>query len=185
MPSDRQYELRRGVTVYATGFVFTHNQLEQIARGACDEQFRMKNGGNSDLVFALMWHVERYKYEIIPLYDGNVRQEYLFATSFFPYVKKHKDGDSIYQRLSSLSEEDQATWYERYGKYADVPLTDCEKRTICYPTHVAVASFLRSEVSRVISENKDLWDLVEPIPTLQETMAQFAAYVNAPRARRP
>ncbi|KAK7026227.1 hypothetical protein R3P38DRAFT_2948415 [Favolaschia claudopus] len=171
MPSDRQYELRRGVTVYATGFVFTHNQLEQIARG------------NSDLVFALMWHVERYKYEIIPLYDGNVRQEYLFATSFFPYVKKHKDGDSIYQRLSSLSEEDQATWYERtrrhtpskrYGKYADVPLTDCEKRTICYPTHVAVASFLRSEVSRVISRNRDLWDLVEPIPTLQESTSLYS-----------
>ncbi|KAK7063582.1 hypothetical protein R3P38DRAFT_5098 [Favolaschia claudopus] len=127
-----------------------------------------------------MW---RYKYEIIPLYDGNVRQGYLFATSFFPYFEKHKDGDSIYQRLSSLSEEDQATWYDRYGKYADVPLTDCEKRTIPYYTHLAVASFLRSEVSRVISENKDLWDLVEPIPTLQETIAQFAACVHARRTR--
>ncbi|KAK7063571.1 hypothetical protein R3P38DRAFT_2819150 [Favolaschia claudopus] len=136
-----------------------------MRRAVQTENLKRGNSDSSDLVFALMWHVERYKYEIMPLYDGNVREGYLFATSLFPYVKKHidkDDTDSIYQRLSSLSDEHQATWYDRYGKYADVALTDCEKRTIRYYTHLAVAAFLRSEMSRVISENKDLWDLVAP-----------------------
>ncbi|KAK7026228.1 hypothetical protein R3P38DRAFT_1034599 [Favolaschia claudopus] len=147
-----------------------------LSRGACEEAYRKRVGGG--LVFSLQWHVSRHKYELIPLQNGT--RDFLFCISFIPYWRKAEDGDAIYRRLCTLSEEDKAKWYDIYGKHAGIALDELEIQTICYPTNCAIAQWIPSTVARVIIENKDeLRCLVEPVPTLREAIAEFAAIMRA------
>ncbi|KAK7063567.1 hypothetical protein R3P38DRAFT_2756460 [Favolaschia claudopus] len=169
MPStQREYQFRRGTAAYTTGFIIPHATLEKISREACSEQHKARFG--NDLVYALQWHVERFVYELMPMRDPKHPGCYFFGISFFPYSKA-RQGDSTYEKLSCLSEEAKANWYERYGKHSGIPLggISADNR----------ANFLPDEMYKVLCANKELWYLVEAVPTIQEVLAQLGVPVNA------
>ncbi|KAJ7043806.1 hypothetical protein C8F04DRAFT_678599 [Mycena alexandri] len=163
MSSVRLHKLRRGVGVYATGFILSCTQLTAISLAVCDEAFRKKYKG--DPVFALKWHVDRYNYELLPMEDGDDTVPHLFAISFFPYLKDATTSDKLFCRLTSLSDERKNTWHERFGQYAGLALKDLEPHTMRYPTHGATAHFLGQELQAAINANKELWDCLVPLPS--------------------
>ncbi|KAJ7812960.1 hypothetical protein B0H13DRAFT_500013 [Mycena leptocephala] len=161
--SVRPHKLRRGVGVYATGFILNHTQLTAISLAVCDEAFRRKYKG--DPVFALKWQVDRYNYELLPMEDGDDTVPHLFAISFFPYLKDATTSDKLFCRLTSLSDERKNKWHERFGQYAGLALKDLEPHTMRYPTNGATADFLEQELQTAIDANKELWDCLVPLPS--------------------
>ncbi|KAF7371750.1 hypothetical protein MVEN_00031500 [Mycena venus] len=148
--SSRTHRLRRGTVIYATGFLVTRTQMEDMARNVCPDSFIARHG--RDLAFALMWYVSRHKYELL---DGDHPGDHLFAVHFFPWYGDLKDAPPA---LCSLSAEQKYAWYETYGRHAG---KDYEERTMKYPTESAAAPFMEKRLQEVITE-ANLWDLLEP-----------------------
>ena len=111
---------RRDVVVYATGFVITLPQMQEMARKACTPDFIKKY---SNLVLALRWHVGEHRYEILCDFDA---KEYIFAVDFFPAVRGS-------QGSPDLKDEQKRTWYELYGRHTGLKLEDYKQSMMPYP----------------------------------------------------
>ncbi|KAJ7238757.1 hypothetical protein B0H12DRAFT_1137057 [Mycena haematopus] len=154
-PSMRVHKLRRGVSIYTTGFILNEPQMKAVSLAVC-KGFR---GGS---VFALKWHVGKYHCEILRMDDSN---DALFAISFFPYLRNATPSDKLFNRLCSLSDEQKNTWLERFGQHAGLVLEDLKPHTMRYPTNGAPANFMTEALQTAIHANKELRALVVPIPT--------------------
>ncbi|KAJ7216655.1 hypothetical protein GGX14DRAFT_442308 [Mycena pura] len=143
----RTHRLRRDVAVYATGFVVTLSQMEEMARKACTPDFIKKYCGQ--VFLALRWHVHRHRYQILCNYGAN---EYLFAVDFIPALRGE-------QGPPDLTPEQTQAWYEL--------LEDYEQKTMPYPSSCP-ADFLQDVLQEVIMKRK-LGHFLEPAPpTLAE-----------------
>ncbi|KAJ6626473.1 hypothetical protein B0H10DRAFT_1998499 [Mycena sp. CBHHK59/15] len=162
MSSSRTHKLRRGTVIYATGFLVTHPQMQAISRSVCDDDFLARYG--HELILALKWRANEFKYEILPTKDNDRASHHLFAIKFFPYLKDVPATASIvFSRLCSLSNEQKNAWHETFGKHTGVPLDDYEQITMRYPTNGAAADFLQQQLQEVINADCELWELLEPI----------------------
>ncbi|KAJ7238772.1 hypothetical protein B0H12DRAFT_1237777 [Mycena haematopus] len=157
-PSSRRARLRRGVGIYATGFILDAAQLKAISVAVC-------KGFRGASVFGLKWHVGNYNYELLPMGPGGHNSPHLFAISFFPYLKDATASDMLFSRLCSLSDEQKNTWHERFGQHAGLVLEDLEPHTMRYPTNGAVADFMSEEIQAAIEANEELWKFLVPIPS--------------------
>ncbi|KAJ7765813.1 hypothetical protein DFH07DRAFT_809879 [Mycena maculata] len=167
MDSTRTHRLCRGAAVYATGFVVTLAQMEAMSRAACSANFLARHGG--DPIFALKWHVDRHKYEIL---DGDQRDELLFAIDFFPWYGDLKDAPV-------LSEEQKKVWFEVYGQHAAESYESYKVRTVRYPTDGAAAYFLEERVQEAIAVH-NLSHLLVPIVPRGQAAAATSANVRVP-----
>ncbi|KAJ6463482.1 hypothetical protein C8R45DRAFT_1025920 [Mycena sanguinolenta] len=170
--SHHPHTLRRDVRIYATGCVLNEEQMTAISRAVCDDAFCKKNPGGP--VFALKWFIGRYRYELLPIDNGNDSMPHLFAISFFPYLKDATSSDALFSRLSSPSEEEKKMWFERFGQHTGIKLEDLEMYTMLYPTFGAIESFVISQVQQVINSREELWHFLVPLPSRSAATSKTA-----------
>jgi hypothetical protein len=116
--------------------------------------------------------VSKYgNYEVMPMKYGDSDGPHLFAVCFFPYQKDVASSDEVYERLYSVWREEWDTRYERLGRHVDVvphqrPCAQWifESSPVFLISLRVVVEFLTQELESVITANKELWELLAPLP---------------------
>ncbi|KAJ7202259.1 hypothetical protein B0H12DRAFT_1162810 [Mycena haematopus] len=150
------YKLRRGVGLYAVGFLVTQEQMAAIANLACPSFIALHG---KDGVLALKWHVSRHKFEVL---DTVKTDTYFIAVHFYPWPAG-RDRKDPPPSLKDMPQDRRDLWQDTYGRHA---LGTCKEVSYLYPTCIGSPYFLSDYLEKVVVARR-LWDVLEPISILE------------------